>query len=77
MHGTIKDANANIAKLESSLKEHRMSADKTQKEMNKLMVKKMNLQTDYDNATVQIENLDKEVAEKDKQLKEAKQMVNR
>ncbi|KZC08661.1 Laminin subunit alpha-2 [Dufourea novaeangliae] len=69
---SIQAAAANVLKLESLLKDHRAAADKTQKEMNKLMVKKMNLQTDYDNAVVQIENLDKEIAEKDKQLKEIK-----
>ncbi|XP_076643190.1 cilia- and flagella-associated protein 58 isoform X2 [Halictus rubicundus] len=73
----IEAANANIVKLESLVKEHKTAADKTQKEINKLMVKRLNLQTDYDNATGQVENLEKEVTEKDKQLKEIRQMVNR
>ncbi|XP_076284689.1 uncharacterized protein LOC143211117 [Lasioglossum baleicum] len=76
-HATIETANANIAKLESLLKEQKTTADKTQKEMNKLMVKRMNLQTDLNNATGQVENLEKEVMEKDKHIKDIRQIVHR
>nr|XP_033339390.1 cilia- and flagella-associated protein 58-like [Megalopta genalis] len=76
-HASMEAADANIATLESLVKEQKIAADKTQKEMNKLMVRRMNLQTDYDNVTGQIENLEKEVTQKDKHLKEVKQMVNR
>ena len=48
-----------------------------QREINKLSVKKLNLESDLENANNQIENLDKEVLEKDKQLKDWKQSINR
>lgn len=48
-----------------------------QREINKLSVKKLNLESDLENANNQIENLDKEMLEKDKQLKDWKQSMNR
>ena len=66
-----------MIKLESLLKEQRTSGEKMQREINKLSVKKLNLESDLENANNQIENLDKEVLEKDKQLKDWKQSINR
>lgn len=66
-----------MIKLESLLKEQRTSADKMQRDMNKLSVKKLHLETDVENAHAQIDNLEKEIAEKDKQYKEAKQAMAR
>ncbi|XP_050575770.1 cilia- and flagella-associated protein 58-like [Bombus affinis] len=74
---SIKAAAANVIKLESLLKEQRTSGEKMQREINKLSVKKLNLESDLENANNQIENLDKEVLEKDKQLKDWKQSINR
>ncbi|XP_076482723.1 cilia- and flagella-associated protein 58 [Bombus vancouverensis nearcticus] len=74
---SIKAAAANVIKLESLLKEQRTSGEKMQREINKLSVKKLNLESDLENANNQIENLDKEMLEKDKQLKDWKQSINR
>ncbi|XP_026674723.1 cilia- and flagella-associated protein 58-like [Ceratina calcarata] len=76
-NAAIQAATANVMKLESLVKEQRISSEKMQKEINKLSVKKINLEGDLENANNQIEGLDKEVAEKDKQLKEARQTVHR
>lgn len=64
----------NIAKLESTLKEQKTSSEKMQKEINKLSVKKLNLETDLENANSQIDTLEKDVLEKDKKIKEQKQI---
>lgn len=48
-----------------------------QKEMGKLMLKKINLQTDLDNAIVEIEKLEKEVSDKEKQMRNIKYELNR
>ncbi|TGZ48733.1 Uncharacterized protein DBV15_12583 [Temnothorax longispinosus] len=48
-----------------------------QKEMSKLVVKKMNLQTDLDNAIVEIEKLEKELSDKEKQIRNIKYELNR
>ncbi|XP_076664868.1 cilia- and flagella-associated protein 58 isoform X2 [Andrena cerasifolii] len=72
-HASIKAATANVTKLEAMLRDHRLSGEKMQKEINKLLLKRINLESDVDNANVHIEDLQKEIAEKDKQLKEIKQ----
>lgn len=59
------------------MKEHRQSGEKMQKEITKLSVKKMNLETDLENANHQIDILDKEIAERETHLKEAKQIIHR
>lgn len=64
----------NIAKLESTLKEQKTSSEKMQKEINKLSVKKLNLETDLENANSQVDTLEKDVLEKDKKIKEQKQI---
>ncbi|XP_029037703.2 cilia- and flagella-associated protein 58-like [Osmia bicornis bicornis] len=71
-NSSIQAAADNIFRLESLVKEHKASGEKMQKEINKLSVKKSNLQTDLDNANTQIENLEKDIASKEKQLKETK-----
>lgn len=48
-----------------------------QKEIGKLMLRRMNLQTDLDNANVEIEKLEKELTDKEKQLKSIKYDLNK
>ncbi|CAK9796574.1 Cilia- and flagella-associated protein 58 [Anthophora plagiata] len=76
-NASIQAAAANVLKLESLLKENRISSEKMQKELTKLSVKKLNLETDLESANNQIESLDKEVTDKDKQLKEMRHAVAR
>ncbi|KOC62419.1 Coiled-coil domain-containing protein 147 [Habropoda laboriosa] len=76
-NASIKAAAANVLKLESLLKENRISSEKMQKELTKLSVKKLNLETDLESANNQIQSLDKEVADKDKQLKETRHAIVR
>lgn len=59
------------------IKDHKIADEKMQKEMNKLMLKKMNLQTDFDNANVEIEKLEKELGDKEKQIRSIKYELNR
>lgn len=59
------------------MKEQKSAGEKMQKEIGKLMLKRMNLQTDLDNANVEMEKLEKEVADKDKELKNVKHELNR
>ena len=66
-----------MIKLESSLKEQRTSSEKMQREINKLSVKKLNLETDLENANNQIDSLKKEIAEKEKSIKDGKATMNR
>ena len=66
-----------MIKLESSLKEQRTSSEKMQREINKLSVKKLNLETDLENANNQIDSLEKELAEKEKSIKDGKATMNR
>ena len=66
-----------MIKLESSLKEQRTSSEKMQREINKLSVKKLNLETDLENANNQIDSLEKELAEKEKSIKDGRATMNR
>lgn len=59
------------------MKEHKTAGEKMQKEIGKLMLKRMNLQTDLDNANVEIEKLEKELTDKQKQLKSLKYDLNK
>ncbi|KAK2585378.1 hypothetical protein KPH14_010053 [Odynerus spinipes] len=80
LHNTneaLRNANTNIAKLELALKEQKTAYEKMQRELNKLSVKKLNLQADFDNANMQIDTLEKEINDKDKQLKLIKNELNR
>lgn len=64
-------------KLENLIRDQKIADEKIQKEMNKLMLKKMNLQTDFDNANVEIEKLEQELGDKEKQMKNIKYEFNR
>lgn len=59
------------------MREQKMASEKMQKEIGKLMLKRMNLQTDLDNANVEMEKLEKEVADKEKQLRSVKHELTR
>lgn len=59
------------------MKDQKITNEKMQKEMNKLTLKKMNLQTDLDSATFEIEKLEKELSDKEKQIRNVKSEVNR
>lgn len=48
-----------------------------QKEIGKLMLKRMNLQTDLDSANVEMEKVEKELADKEKQLKSIRYDLNK
>ena len=66
-----------MIKLESSLKEQRISTEKMQREINKLSVKKLNLETDLENANNQIDSLEKEMAKKEKYIKDSRVTMSR
>lgn len=76
-NASIEAAVSNVTRLENLLKEQRMAGEKMQKEIGKLMLKRMNLQTDLDTANVEVDKLEKEVADKDKQLRNVKNELNR
>jgi len=59
------------------MKDQKVANEKLQKEINKLMLKQMNLQTDLDNAIVKIEKLEKELFDKEKLIKNIKYELNR
>lgn len=59
------------------MKDQKITHEKLEKEMNKLMLKKINLQTDFDNAIVEIEKVDKVLSDKDKQIRNIKHELNR
>lgn len=54
-----------------------MADEKMQNEMNKLMLKNTNLQTDLNNIIVEVEKLEKELFDKEKQMKNMKYELNR
>jgi len=74
---SIEASTSNAMRLESLLKEQRAVGEKMQKEINKLMLKRMNLQTDLDNANVETEKLMKELFDREKQLRDIKQKISR
>lgn len=63
--------------MEDLVKEHRTTGEKMQKEINKLILKKMNLQTDLDNANFEIVKLEKELFDSEKLLKNIRHELNR
>ena len=67
----------NITRLESLIKDQNITDEKLRKEISKLMLKKMNLQTDFDNAIAEIEKLEKEISEKGKKIRNIKYELNR
>ncbi|XP_011701373.1 PREDICTED: cilia- and flagella-associated protein 58-like, partial [Wasmannia auropunctata] len=68
-NASIKASANNLMKLETLIKNQKIADEKLQKEMNKLMLKKINLQTDLDNAIVEIDKLEKELLDKEKQTR--------
>jgi len=76
-NASIEAGVSNVARLEGLVKEQRTAGEKMQKETGKLMLKRLNLQTDLDNANVEMDKLEKEVADKDKQLRDVKNKLNR
>lgn len=76
-NASIEASTSNIARLENVVKQLKSAGEKMQKEINKLMLKKMNLQTDVDNANVEMEKLEKQIVDKDKELRNARHELNR
>ncbi|XP_014470458.1 PREDICTED: cilia- and flagella-associated protein 58-like [Dinoponera quadriceps] len=76
-NASIEASANNAMRLESLLKEHRTAGEKMQKEIGKLMLKRMNLQTDLDNANVEIEKLEEELTDREKLLKSIKYDLNK
>lgn len=76
-NASIEAGVSNVARLEGLVKEQRTVGEKMQKEIGKLMLKRLNLQTDLDNANVEMDKLEKEVADKDKQLRDVTNKLNR
>lgn len=64
-------------RLEDLVKEHKTEGEKMQKEINKLILKKMNLQTDLDNANFEIGKLEKELSDNENLLKNVRYELNR
>lgn len=59
------------------MREFKTAGEKMQKEIGKLMLRRMNLQTDLDNANVEMEKLEKELSDKEKQLRSTKYDLNK
>ncbi|XP_072750545.1 uncharacterized protein [Anoplolepis gracilipes] len=76
-NASIEASASNITRLEALVKEQKTTGEKMQKEISKLMLKRMNLQTDLDNANVEMEKLEKEVADKDMEMRSLKNELNR
>lgn len=76
-NASIEAGTSNTMRLENLLKEQKAMSEKMQKEISKLMLKRMNLQTDLDNANVETEKLVKELFDREKQLRDIKQNLNR
>lgn len=68
---------SNVMKLESLAKEYRTTGEKMQREINKIMLKRMNLQTDLDNASAMVDKTEKEMSEREKQLRNVRQELKR
>ncbi|XP_012287778.1 cilia- and flagella-associated protein 58 [Orussus abietinus] len=68
-NSSIRTSVNNVLKLENILKEQKANNGKMQKEMNKLMLRVMNLQTDFDKAKIRIADLEKEKSEMSKECK--------
>ncbi|XP_044013199.1 cilia- and flagella-associated protein 58-like [Aphidius gifuensis] len=66
---TIQTATTNLTKLDNSLREQKNTNDKLRKEMNKLMVGKMNLRNELDNANRLIGEMEKSIKDKEKDYK--------
>lgn len=68
---------SNVMKLESLAKEYKTTGEKMQREINKIMLKRMNLQTDLDNASAMVDKTEKEMSEREKQLRNVRQELKR
>lgn len=68
---------SNVMKLESLAKEYKTTGEKMQREINKIMLKRMNLQTDLDNASAMVDKTEKEMTEREKQLRNVRQELKR
>lgn len=68
---------SNATKLEGLVKEHKAAGEKMQKEISRLMLKRMNLQTDLDNASAEADKMEMVIAEREKQLKNVKHELKR
>lgn len=66
-----------MTRLESLIKDYKIADEKMQKEVNKLMFKKLNLQTDLDNAIAEVDKLEKELSDREKQMRNVKSELNR
>ncbi|XP_035722569.1 cilia- and flagella-associated protein 58-like isoform X1 [Vespa mandarinia] len=74
---TLKTATDNIKKLENMLKEQKIIDDKLQKELNRLMVKNLTIQTNLDHANTQIDAMEKDIIDNEKIFKMTKNELNR
>ncbi|XP_011875433.1 PREDICTED: cilia- and flagella-associated protein 58-like [Vollenhovia emeryi] len=76
-NASIQASANNIMRLESLIRDQKITDEKKQKEMSKLKVKNINLQTDFDNATAEVEKLEKQLSDKEKQMRNMKYQLNR
>ncbi|XP_012060383.1 PREDICTED: cilia- and flagella-associated protein 58-like [Atta cephalotes] len=74
---SIEASANNLTRLESLIKDQKITDEKLRKEISKLMLKKMNLQTDFDNANAEIKKLENEISEKGKKIRDIKYELNR
>lgn len=74
---SIEATTSNVIKLESLVKEYKTAGEKMQKEISKLMLKRMNLQTDLDNASAEVDKMEKEIVEREKLLRNVKHELKR
>ncbi|KYQ60810.1 hypothetical protein ALC60_00137 [Trachymyrmex zeteki] len=74
---SVETSTNNVTRLENLIKDQKITDEKLRKKMSKLMLKKMNLQTDFDNAIVEIEKLEKELSDKGKKIRNIKYELNR
>lgn len=74
---TLKTATDNVKRLENMLKEQKMMDDRLQKELNKLTMKNLTIETNLYQANAQIETMEKDIADNEKLFKVTKNELNR
>lgn len=74
---SIEATTSNVIKLESLVREYKTAGEKMQKEISKLMLRRMNLQTDLDNASAEVDKMEKEIVEREKLLRNVKYELKR
>ncbi|XP_015520756.2 cilia- and flagella-associated protein 58-like [Neodiprion lecontei] len=74
---TLKNCTANVAKLESTVKEQKLAAEKLQKQIEQFMVKRLNAQAEIDNLNTQLDEMSKENIERNKKIKAVEMENNR